>query len=190
MAGINSYVATPKKRLSAAFVDLLLIGLAAVIVYVVEDAFRYQPDYGALVAVAYFGYHALFMQFWSGQTPGRRAFDIIVIPRSGGALSMTQILLRSALRPVVILLPTAASLKAGTLELNPLITTIALVVEVALMYLIPSRRTVADFVSRCIVVNAPPLQPHRAPAVPMYSATDGEFGYPPRRPADGKDWER
>ena len=34
MAGIGSYVAAPKKRLSAAFVDLLVIGLAAVIVYV------------------------------------------------------------------------------------------------------------------------------------------------------------
>jgi len=190
MVNVSSHVATPKKRFSAAFVDLLLIGLAAVGVYALGDAVGYQADYGALVAVAYFGYHALFMQFWSGQTPGRRAFDIIVISSSGDALSMTQIFLRSALRPVVILLPTAASLKAGTLELNPLITTAALFVEIALMYLIRTRRTVADLVSRCIVVNAPPLQPHRAPAVPMYSATDGEFGYPPRRPADRKDWER
>ncbi len=32
------------------------------------------------------------------------------------------------------------------------------------------------------VVNLPTLEPHRAPAIPMYSATDKEFGTPPRRP--------
>lgn len=190
MTGMRLYVAAPKKRLSAAFVDFLLIGLAAVLVSALGDAVGYHADFGLLAAVAYFGYHVLLLQFWSGQTPGRRAFDIVVISSNGGPLTVMQIFLRSALRPIVVLLPTVASLKAGTLELNPLITTAALFVEVALMFLIPSRRTVADFLSRCLVVNAPPLQPHRAPAVPMYSATDREFGYPPRRPVDRKDWER
>jgi hypothetical protein len=45
-----------------------------------------------------------------------------------------------------------------------------------------TRQTLADRVARSLVVNLPPLQPHRAPAGPMYSATDKEFGFPPRRP--------
>jgi hypothetical protein len=41
--------------------------------------------------------------------------------------------------------------------------------------------TIADIVAHTRVVNTPPPQPHRAPAGPMYSATDAEFGYQPRR---------
>lgn len=32
-----------------------------------------------------------------------------------------------------------------------------------------------------LVVKMPPPQAHRAPAVPMFSAGDAEFGVPPRR---------
>jgi hypothetical protein len=38
------------------------------------------------------------------------------------------------------------------------------------------RRSVADLVAGTIVVNAPAPQAHRAPAAPMYGATDREFG--------------
>jgi hypothetical protein len=42
-------------------------------------------------------------------------------------------------------------------------------------------RPVTDRLLRIAVVYSPPLQPHRAPAGPMYSATDREFGLPPKR---------
>lgn len=42
-------------------------------------------------------------------------------------------------------------------------------------------QSVADFLSGTLVVKLPPPQAHRAPAVPMFSAHDAEFGVPPRR---------
>jgi hypothetical protein len=55
-------------------------------------------------------------------------------------------------------------------------------IAVGLLFSLRSRRTIADFVAGTLVVNTPPLQPHRAPAAPMYSAGDAEFGYAPRKP--------
>ena len=52
-------------------------------------------------------------------------------------------------------------------------------------------RTIADRLAGSIVVNLPPLQPHRAPAAPMYSASDAEFGQPPRwLPGRNKNYEQ
>jgi len=49
----------------------------------------------------------------------------------------------------------------------------------------PLSRSITDRVARSLVVNIPPPQPHRAPAVPtMYSAPDAEFG---PRPQTGPD---
>jgi hypothetical protein len=54
------------------------------------------------------------------------------------------------------------------------------VVELGMMFTLPTRQTLADLVARTLVINVPPPQPHRAPAAPMYSATDAEFGVRPR----------
>jgi hypothetical protein len=53
--------------------------------------------------------------------------------------------------------------------------------ELGMMYTLPTRQTLSDLVSRTLVVNVPPPQPHRAPAAPMYSPTDAEFGVRPGR---------
>jgi hypothetical protein len=52
-------------------------------------------------------------------------------------------------------------------------------VELALMAHTSWRRSVADLFARTIVVNRPPPQAHRAPAYPMFSAKDEEFGPKP-----------
>ena len=54
--------------------------------------------------------------------------------------------------------------------------------EYSLLKSSPVRQTLADKVARTVVVNTPTWEPHRAPAIPMYSATDAEFGHPPSRP--------
>lgn len=61
-----------------------------------------------------------------------------------------------------------------------------LLVEVDFLFSMASRRTGADLVSGTMVVNTPPPQPHRAPAAPMYSPNDAEFGYPPQKPRPEK----
>lgn len=61
------------------------------------------------------------------------------------------------------------------------------IADVALLRQSPTRQTIADRLSRTLVVNMPPRQPHPAPAIPMFSATDREFGTPPKdRPPVGR----
>jgi len=65
------------------------------------------------------------------------------------------------------------------------------IADVTLLERSASRETLTDRLAGSLVVNLPPLQPHRAPAVPMYSATDAEFGHPPSRPPDAdRDWRK
>jgi len=146
-----------------------------------------QPlKFEALIPVAYFAYHAAFLYLWAGQSPGRRTFDITVVPARGGELRAWQALARSLARPLFILAAAAPMLDSISFSTAAQIAFVVALLEIGLLYTLASRRTAADLVSGTLVVNTPPLQPHRAPAAPMYSATDAEFGYPPRRPKDGK----
>src|SRR5690606_31418931 len=92
------------------------------------------------------------------------------------------LLWQSLLRPGVrvaffaVLVLTVAPAPTGQFDL----VIIPLLMEVGLLFTSASV-TLADLVASTRVVNTPPLQPHRAPAAPMYSATDAEFGYPPRK---------
>jgi uncharacterized RDD family membrane protein YckC len=152
MADASSFAATPRKRISAAFVDFLLIGLAA------------------------------FLHLWSGQSPGRRTFDITVVSAEGGDLRPGQSVMRSLSRPGAVIAVALPVFYVNRVDLGVQIAAVVLLLEAGLMLSTRSRRTGADLVSGTLVVNTPPLQPHRAPAVPMYSARDAEFGYPPRQP--------
>ncbi len=49
------------------------------------------------------------------------------------------------------------------------------------MSTLPTRQSTSDLLCRTFVVSALPLQPHRAPAAPMFSATDAKFGVRPQR---------
>jgi uncharacterized RDD family membrane protein YckC len=188
MPDAGSFVATPEKRLAAALIDIVLVMLTAVLVYVIADALRYRSDFASLIAITYFIYHAGFLYSWRGQSPGRRTLDISVVSARGDPLTVLQIVLRSALRPLCCFVPAGGSLKLGLLSIDPVSTMVLVSVEFVLLAFVPSRRTSADLISRAIVVNTPPPQPYRAPAVPMYSATDAEFGYPPRKgPEDRRD---
>jgi uncharacterized RDD family membrane protein YckC len=56
-----------------------------------------------------------------------------------------------------------------------------LVVEYFCFSFLSGRRTFGDLLAKTIVVKSPPVKPHRAPAGPMYSETDAEFGNRPKR---------
>jgi uncharacterized RDD family membrane protein YckC len=51
-----------------------------------------------------------------------------------------------------------------------------ILVEVLFMYLHPLRQTISDIAAGSVVITMPPSQPHRAPAAPMFSRNDAEFG--------------
>ena len=182
MADASSFAATPRKRILAAFLDLLLIGLAAFLLYALADVSGQRLSFELLVAVAYIAYHAAFLHLWTGQSPGRRTFDITVVSAEGGDLRLGQAVMRSAIRPGMVVAVAVPVFYANRADLGMQIAAVVLLMEAGLMLSTKSRRTGADRVSGTLVVNTPPLQPHRAPAVPMYSARDAEFGYPPQRP--------
>ena len=182
MADASGFAATPRKRILAAFLDFLLIGLAALLLHASADVLGRRLSFELLVAVAYIAYHAAFLRLWAGQSPGRRTFDITVVSAEGGDLKLGQAVMRSLIRPGMVIAASVPVFYANRVDLGVQIAAVVLLLEAGLMFSTRSRRTGADMVSGTLVVNTPPLQPHRAPAAPMYSERDAEFGYPPRRP--------
>ena len=177
MNSATPLLATAMSRVGAGVIDfapaLLLICVAAGIVEKLGLGSGGMALSGGMVFVAY---HAYFSYHWSGETPGRRAFDIRVVGGLGsGELTVAQCILRPTLKIVwlVSFLPVAILLR------NPWYCVIPMVVDLFLMTSTPWRRTIADLICRTIVIRTPPPQPHRAPAGPMYSATDAEFGVIP-----------
>jgi hypothetical protein len=127
-------------------------------------------------------YHAAFLSLLDGATPAQRVFDIrIVSVKGGSALSVGQTFLRSMFRPMFLYaIGWTAIVVSPPPSVLMVVLAAPLVVELGMMFTLPSRQTLADLVARTLVINVPPPQPHRAPAAPMYSATDAEFGVRPR----------
>jgi uncharacterized RDD family membrane protein YckC len=183
MADASAFSATPRKRLAAAFVDFLLVSLGALLTYASADALGHRLKFEMLVIVAYFAYHAAFLYLWAGQSPGRRTFDISVVSADGVELRLWQAVIRSLTRPALIIAASAVPVLSFSRIVSEVqVAAAVLLLELGLLLSLSSRRTGADMLSGTVVVNTPPPQPHRAPAVPMYSASDAEFGYPPRKP--------
>lgn len=104
---------------------------------------------------------------------GRTAMAITVISlRSGPGLSTFQCVARPVMRLVWL---GGGVILARTLR-EPALMTVPMLIDVALLTFHPGRQTVADLTCGTAVVNLPPVQPHRAPAGPMFSVNDAEFG--------------
>ncbi len=169
----------------ASVLDLMLVfGLALFLSPLIKIA-GLASKFDILAAIAYFAYEAGFLWLWKGQTPGRRVMSIFVLTGRGGELSYREAILRPALRVGLFLLTLDLAYVWRYMDYGDLRIHVLLPIEVALMLSLPSRRTLADFAAGTIVVNTPPPQPHRAPAVPMYSPSDAEFGLPARPPGHG-----
>ncbi|HVK56981.1 MAG TPA: RDD family protein, partial [Burkholderiales bacterium] len=135
--------------------------------------------------MVFFAYHFGCLVAREGRTLGKTAVDICVISAAGQPLSIAQCMLRSGVRATPFIMLSVPGIDVvGALLLLAL-----LLVEFYLIEQPPSRQTVADRVAHSLVVKLPPLQPHRAPAGPMFSAHDTEFGFPPQRPR-GDDQDR
>lgn len=189
MASAAPYIAPPVRRLAAGAIDLVLCLAVSIFGWgVIVSA----SDASTFVEVAllnkapflfYAGYHALCLWLLNGQTPGLYLLNIRVARSSGeGALSFPQAAVRGAFRPLLIYLFGRAAVAAQS-GFGPVASIVAVPVllELGMMFTLSTRQTLSDVVCRTIVVNLPPPQPHRAPAGPMYSATDAEFGVRPRR---------
>ncbi len=182
MPNSASYAAEPGKRLWAAGFDFLTVAVVFLVIAAAGEGLRVNLARWPVFAAVFFLYHFGCLLGREGRTLGKTAVDLCVISASGQPLSFLQCLIRSGVRafPLALLgLPDIDIL--GALLLLSLV-----IAEVKLLERLPARQTVTDRLARSLVVNLPPLQPHRAPAIPMYSAADAEFGYPPRRPEEGE----
>jgi len=180
MSTAAPFLASAQSRIGSSVIDLAPVFFLAIVALAIFDNLGFHPM--AMVAGAplmFVAYHAYFNYEWSGESPGRRVFDIrIVSGRASSDLSVTQCIARPIVKIVWLIsfVPIAAYFR------NQWYSVIPVFIDLFLMFSTPWRQSVADLFCRTVVVKTPPPQPHRAPAVPMYSATDAEFGVTPRKP--------
>ena len=175
MPSAQPHLASWERRLLAAAIDgslLLVIALFASAVFGGPGVSR--ETLGFTLACAYVVYHSasLLNPMYS---LGRTVAGIVVLPFNKKELSASQ----SIARPLVRISLLVAGFVAGSILSAEWLVAVPIAFELALMAHTPWRRTVADLVVGTVVVNRPPLQPHRAPAYPMYSEQDEEFGPKP-----------
>lgn len=182
MPNAAPFIAAPWKRVIAGAVDFILYLFVLVVAYAaVRNALGdlRAPQLGVLAAVTYILYHVAFFLVLEDATPGLRVLNMrIVSTTAGGSLSLAKMLVRSGFRPVVLYLFVLAAVFVVRPSFRQWLVLAPVLLELGMMFTLPSRQTLSDLVARTLVVNVPPPQPHRAPAAPMYSPTDAEFGLP------------
>ena len=178
MSTATPFVASPQRRIVAHVIDLGPILLLTLVGLGIVDALGFDHTVVIVVGPLIFAaYHAYFNHQRFGESPGRRLVDIrVVTAQRGGDLTSLQ----SYLRPSIQVLWWVSFVPLCRVFHVLWLAAIPLLIDLFLISLTPWRRSIADLVCRTIVVRTPPPQPHRAPAGPMYSATDGEFGVVPR----------
>ena len=178
-----AFLAPPGKRIWAGGFDLLAVSVLFLLVVAIGEGSGVDlaawHTFGLLFAAYNFGCLA----FRDGRTLGKTAVDICVVSTAGASISIAQAAMRAGVRaaPFIIvgspMLALASLLAFGILGL----------MEMSLIEQPPLRQSFADRVAGTIVVNLPLVQPHRAPAGPLFSATDAEFGGFPKAPPKGED---
>lgn len=185
MANAAPYIANPLRRVFAGVLDTLLCVVVTVFLWsLVMAAGGVLPatTMSNIAFLVYFIYHLLFYSVYHGQTPGLTVFDIkIVRAADGHDLLQWEAALRAGMRPVLVYGLGWAGVTWREPQIILTVATLPLVIELGMMFTMPTRQTLSDVVSRTLVVNLPAPQPHRAPAAPMYSASDAEFGVRPQR---------
>lgn len=175
---VAAYLASPFRRIAAGTIDSGVIFLAILSVAAIIQQIRLDLlAIGLSAILILIAYHFSFLYYWSGESPGRRMLSIRVVS-TRRAVDLTPV--QCVVRPVLRFLWLVAFLPVEYASDIPWLSFAPLFVDLVLMTALPSRQTVADLLCRTVVVNTPPPQPHRAPAAPMYSPTDAEFGVPAR----------
>lgn len=175
MSSAQPHLASWERRLVAAALDgslLLIVGLFASAV--LGSSALWGLDFFFVLAGAYVVYQSATL-LRPEYSLGRTVAGIVVVPIGASELSVSQ----SFARPMVRIGLLLTGYFAGNIFLLDWLVAIPGVVELVLIVHTPSRRTITDRMVGTIVVKRPPPQPHRAPAYPMYSKRDDEFGPKP-----------
>jgi uncharacterized RDD family membrane protein YckC len=177
MSTAKPNLASWERRVLAAALDATLLAFAIVFLAALGETVHLSSVIAmAVLPVAYLAYHSSsLLQPEIGL--GRTVAGISVISvRGSGELTRVQ----AVVRPLVRVLALGLTLAVGSSTDREWLMAVPLLVELALIAHTPWRQSIADLMAGTVVIRTPQAQPHRAPAGPMYSATDAEFGTRPR----------
>lgn len=178
MPAAKPNLASWDRRLLASALDAMVLFVTLLILLACGETLDLSSLWiAAAIPVVYVAYNSaalLTPQLGLGRTV---AGISVVSVRGGGGITRVQ----AVARPLVRVLAFVVALLICVATEQPWLFVLPLVVELALIAHTPWRQSMADFLAGTIVINTPQPSPHRAPAGPMYSATDAEFGLPPRR---------
>jgi len=185
----RSYLASGKARAFAYSIDLCACGLLLVPTAYAAYCLGTHSAGTFEFSLLFFAYHTYFLAFKNGVSPGKYIQNIAVVSPRRRQLHMWQALVRATSLSLPWLLIAAGdstwfTALSSKVALAVLQTSGAawLVLDAVLIDYTNDRRSLTDRAASTIVVALPPPQPHRAPATPMFSATDAEFGTPPKKP--------
>ena len=178
MSSNKFHLASWDRRLLAVALDTMALFVALLFFYALTETLGLSSMLvAAAMPVAYLAYNSAAL-FAPHLGFGRNVAGISVVSvRGNGEMTRVQAVARPLVRVIVV----ALSLAIGTAVEQPWFFILPFVAELALVVHTPWRQSMADLLAGTIVVITPQPRPHRAPAFPMYSATDTELGPPPRR---------
>jgi uncharacterized RDD family membrane protein YckC len=178
MRGAAPFLASTSKRIAAGALDLVPLFFIWMLITAAASDFGIPVVAIALLGpMTYIAYQATFLYYWDGESPGRRVCNARVVRADGTQfLGYARCVARPLIRIISIVAGGFLALWAGQIALG-----FGILIDIVLISSLPFKQSLADIVCHTMVVNTPPPQPHRAPAGPMYSAVDAEFGPRPRR---------
>jgi uncharacterized RDD family membrane protein YckC len=192
MPSARPEIASQSNRVVAYAFDVVMVGIAYWFVAYAAAELGHAVDDALTFALLYFAYQLSFLRWNDGVTFGKSLRGICVISAAGAPLTAGQAVVRAAIAALPFALLIERDLLAALLGSFPdaryLATLPSLLWWLAELYFAESdelRRSLTDRIAKSLVVNVPPPQPHRAPAAPMYSATDAEFGPRPKHGPHG-----
>ncbi len=161
--------------------------LLFVLVAMFEDYCNSRAAGSTLFGCIVFLYQLGFLTYKEGITFGKYSRNIQPVSTLGKPLTQAQKIVRALLLSLPYffigaertLIFGAEFVAQGSLAFAPLIGIGLLFADLYPLEFHKQPRTLSDRIARTIVISMPPPQPHRAPAFPMYSRNDAEFGMPP-----------
>lgn len=176
MGNAKPYLASIESRLLAQTVDLGIILLGTLLILgVFEFVGRFQAYFSLSIPFLYVMYHTTAL-VKPNYGVGRVIAAITVISSNGSVLTLSQAFIRSFSRIGIFIL---GFLSSYVIQ-HPFMLILPCLVEIAVMMCTPQRQSLADIFAHTLVIKTPQVQPHRAPAGPMYSTSDAEFGLLPK----------
>ena len=189
MKSARPEVAAKSNRLVAHGFDIVMVGMAYWFVAYAGQSADTSLESPLVYAVLFFAYQLFFLRWNDGASFGKSLRGICVISEAGTKLTHGQAIARALALSLPFALFAARDLVEALLSTLPDSEYLAMLpgalwclAELYFAESDPLSRSLTDRITHSLVVNVPPPQPHRAPATPMYSATDAEFGPRPKKP--------